>query len=79
VKLKTGDAIRVTWLDACGGGGGWKAPLTDGVTVTNVGVFVAMNKNGLCLASGVDPKDKELVLEPSFIPAAMIRKIRKLR
>ena len=79
MKLKFGDAIRVTWTDACGGGGGWRAPLTEGIKVINVGVFVLWNKNGLCLANGVDPKDQKLVLEPGFVPTSMIQSVKKLR
>lgn len=77
-RLKFGDPIRVTWTDACGGGG-WKEPWQDGIEVVNVGVFVLQNKNGLCMASGVHMDDRELVLEPSFVPRGMLKKVQKLR
>lgn len=78
MKLKRGDSIRVTWVDACGTAG-WQQPYTDGVEVVNTGVFVLENKNGLCIAKGITDDPDDDVLDPGFIPAGMIRKIKKLR
>lgn len=78
MKLKYGDPISVTWIDACGHNG-WKEAIDDGVRVTSVGLFIKRNKNGLCIAQSIDEEDESLVLCPGFVPSGMIRKIRKLR
>jgi hypothetical protein len=78
MKLKYGQPVQVTWVDACGGSG-WKEPFEDGIEVVSVGILVKQNKKGYCLASGVDPSDKELVLAPGWVPKGMVKSIRKLR
>ena len=78
MKIKFGDPVEVIWEDACGSSS-WRAPYDEGVIVTNVGLFVKQTRKGLCIATGLDKDDKEWVLGPSYIPAAMVRKIRRLR
>ena len=78
MKLKFGDLIKVTWVDACSTSG-WRKPYRDGYEITDVGVFVLKNKNGLSMARGVEMGDREQVLTPNFIPKGLIRKTRKLR
>jgi len=78
VKLKFGDPVMVTWEDACSSSA-WTEPYENGPTVINVGFFVHRNKRGLCLAKGVIMDDREEVLGAMFIPAGMVRKVRRLR
>jgi flavin-dependent dehydrogenase len=80
MKLKKGDAIEVFWEDAVSRGG-WGPVYHEGATVKNVGIFVSQSKKGLCMARGWEPTepDDEQVLAPAFIPAGMVRSIRRLR
>ena len=77
MKLKFGDPVKVTWIDACSRTG-WDIPYRDGVECIHVGVFVSKSSKGICLARSVEKGDRETVLGPSFIPKGMIRKIRRL-
>jgi len=84
MKLKTGDAIRVLWVDACGSSEGWAPPYLNGVEVENVGLFVCQNRHGMCTAKGLTKSpdgtyDLDQVLEPTFIPRGMVRSIKRLR
>lgn len=80
MRLKKGDAIEVMWEDAVSRGG-WGPVYHEGALVKNVGIFVCQNKKGLCMARGYEPGDldDEQVLAPAFIPAGMLRKVRRLR
>ena len=80
MKLKKGDPIMVEWIDAVSRGG-WGPAHNEGAEVTNVGIFVHRNKNGLCMARGWErgDQDDDQVLASAFIPAGMVKKIRKLR
>jgi hypothetical protein len=78
MKLKYGQPVQITWIDACSRSG-WNEPFEEGLTVVSVGAFVRQNKRGICLASGLDYQDKELVLGAKWIPRGMIAKIRRLR
>jgi hypothetical protein len=78
MKLSFGQAVEITWEDACSSSG-WTTPYETGLTVVNVGIFVQRNKNGICLAKGVVMDDREEVLAPMWIPRHMIKRIRKLR
>jgi hypothetical protein len=78
LRLTLGEVYEITWEDACGRSG-WKKPFDSGVLVRSVGYLVHRDKRGLCLASGLDPDDEEVVLSPGWVPAGMVKKVRKLR
>jgi hypothetical protein len=80
-KLKRGDAIEVIWEDAVSRGG-WGPAYTEGAVVRNVGILVSSTKRGLCMARGLDTGTmlaEDDVLAPAFIPAGMLRRVRRLK
>ena len=78
------DAVEVTWLDPHASGG-WRAPDDEldravPLTCTSVGYLLRQDEERLVLVqSSADDQGDELVADSLAIPAAVIRKVRRLR
>lgn len=85
-KFKFGEAVVVEWEDAHGGSGWRPAFVSSGpLIVREIGFFRQQNKGALEIFRGYpimgdgEPSEFEDQLGVSYIPAGMVRSVRKVR